>query len=488
MAAMSPFRRFLLAATIVFCTSTAIVSDASSPTVCVIGAGIASASLSHFLTKTPLQLSPRILVFERSAQVGGRIGTVDFPITADRTVKIESGASIIAGSNQLMRYFVQFLDLRATPPRHGTLGLWDGNSLVLRTSANSKMRDSISFVQRYGRALFRMRSFVNTLLSDYARIYPVGGPGAEWPPCETVQQLFEPCHGLYNRSQMAFSEVVEQLFSARLGSELIAAITRVNYGQDPGEMNGFSGAVGLAGSGADLWAVDGGNVQIVEQLLKLSKAEVLLNTKIESVMSTKVDGKNMLKLESERDSWLCDTVVLAAPYETADVKFPEALAKSLSVDREFQRTHATFVRGYLNSKTFGSDPPDAILTTEGVSEPFTSVGMVWHDVDGKEPPIFKVFSKTKLTAPSLARMFQRGSKKLAQFPWLAYPKFNVPERFPMFLHNLPGGNVIYTSPVESAGSAMEMSAVSGANAASLIKQKLRLVPEPAKEESAKDEL
>jgi prenylcysteine oxidase/farnesylcysteine lyase len=60
--------------------------------------------------------------------------------------------------------------------------------------------------------------------------------------------------------------------------EVIQAATRVNYDQNTDEINGLSGAVSMAASGAS--DIEGGNYQIFEQFLKHSGAHVHLNTKV----------------------------------------------------------------------------------------------------------------------------------------------------------------------------------------------------------------
>lgn len=470
-----------------FVTTTVYASEDDRPNVCLVGAGITSATISHFLTKEPLQPAPRILVFEKSAKVGGRIATVELQ-TKHKTVKVEAGASIIAQSNQLMAYFTQFLNLTRRSPPDRTLGLWDGKQFLLRTVAGSPTRNKMTFARRYGLSLVRMKRYVGDLLASFGNVYPRDGAGAEWRACETFEELFDQSPGLYNLTQIDFSQVIDENFGAQFGSELIAAVTRVNYGQDPAEMNGFSGAVALAGSGADLWAVEGGNVQVVEGLFASAGVQLLLNKSVQRILSKEWDGKKTLEVQADGDSWTCDLVALAAPYELTDITLPKGLAEALDVDRKFHRTYAAFVRGFLNEDTFGSNPPDNVLSTEGVSEPFTSIGKAWSGNHGEEPPIFKVFSKTSLNEEALTRIFRDEAEVLAEFPWLAYPKFNAPEAFPKFIADLDGGCIVYTSPIESAASAMEMSAVSGANAAALIKLKLGLTSVTSGPAHGKDEL
>ncbi len=147
------------------------------------------------------------------------------------------------------------------------------------------------------------------------------------------------------------------------------------------------------------------------------------------------------------------------------------MAARADVGRKFQRTVATFVSGKLNEETFGPDPPESVLTTAYSEAIFSSVSVVHRFENGST--VFKVFSKNELDAKAIARIFSRGAQVLRVYPWFAYPKFNPPERFAPFKLD-PDGAVYYTSPVESLGSAMEMSAISGANAAALVRDRFGL--------------
>lgn len=455
----------------IFQTSDA--SQETSPHICLIGAGITAATISHFLTEPTLTPTPHITVFERSSRVGGRVATVTLP-TAHKLVDIEAGASIIADANLLMHYFVDTLKLTRRSTEARTLGLWDGNEFVFRTvSGEGATRSKLRFAKRYGLSLVRMQRYVAEMLEKYGRVYPAHGAGAEWEAYASAQDLFQRSGMLYNLSQLSFAEVMKQKFSARLYSELVAAITRVNYGQDPSQINAFAGSVALAGSGNALWAVSEGNVRVVQGLLERSGVEILMNTTVQSVKAQAVDGRYVYKLESKNNTWTCNAVVLAAPYELSGIKLPRELKDEVDVKRTFRKIVATFVRGFLNTSTFGMEPPDAVLTIEGVTEPFTSIGTVWTG-NGDEPPIFKVFSSDLLDRKSLERMFKEGAEVLATYPWLAYPNYSPPTEVPNFVSAAFGETFIYTSPLESAGSAMEMSAVSGANAAALLRRALRL--------------
>lgn len=129
-------------------------------------------------------------------------------------------------------------------------------------------------------------------------------------------------------------------------------VLRVNYGQDT-TISGLAGAVGLAGTGGELWSVEGGNYQIAEGLLNISGANFLPNHKVVSVVQQEI-GYLLTAENSEKQqkvSYKCDAVALASPLEESHVEIypPVELPK-----RRYQHTFVTFIRGHLNSVRFKS--------------------------------------------------------------------------------------------------------------------------------------
>ncbi|CAN8072221.1 unnamed protein product [Agarophyton chilense] len=449
-------------------------SESANAHVCVIGAGISGSTAAFFLSRLS---SISISVFEKQDHVGGRMEVLRLPNSSP----IEAGASIIAAENQLMSYFVRTLNLTSYTKSFGPMGLWNGTSFVYRTRS-SKAKTLYSLFRRYGLSLSTTKMHIRMLLDKYKKIYPPHGVDAVWYPHPSVEGLLGQAGDLFNLTQIPFMPEAEKLFKKRYIEEMVAAITRVNYGQDVHEMNALSGAVALAGSGQDLWAVEGGNYQVVERLLKVSGAQVHIGVRIK-----RVDVNNhQYRLSNGRLQWECDAVVLAAPLELMSIELPDRISKRVHTNRKFQLTVSTFVRGNLNEATFGPDPPTSILSTNLVNDSFTAISMA-QAASQNRSPVFKVFSRKALIDHQFHRIFEKGFEVLATFPWMAYPKFSPPEEFTSFDLD-EDGTFIYTAPLESAGSAMEMSAVSGANAAALVREKLGLKFDGAPGYEAKEDL
>lgn len=132
-------------------------------------------------------------------------------------------------------------------------------------------------------------------------------------------------------------------------------IMRINYGQNV-SISGLAGAVSLAGSGDDLWAVEGGNYQVPAGLIKLSNASLFLNYEVVSIDSQEGSYKLVSSTNERKD---CDAVVIATPLDEVPIRF---IPKLKLPSRQMQHTYTTFVRGLIN-------PVSPISNTEHPTQP-----------------------------------------------------------------------------------------------------------------------
>lgn len=120
---------------------------------------------------------------------------------------------------------------------------------------------------------------------------------------------------------------------------------RINYGQSK-EISGMAGAVSLCGSGADFWAVEGGNWKMADGLIDHSNASLYLNESVSSITAVD-DGYNVGTASGAGK--FCDAVILATSLDESQIEFspPISIPK-----RQMQHTHTTFVRGIINPVSF----------------------------------------------------------------------------------------------------------------------------------------
>lgn len=69
--------------------------------------------------------------------------------------------------------------------------------------------------------------------------------------------------------ELSTSEYLQSLgYSKSIINEIVEATLVVNYGQNT-DVQSFVGCVSVAGAGAGLWAVKGGNKEVSDQILKI---------------------------------------------------------------------------------------------------------------------------------------------------------------------------------------------------------------------------
>lgn len=285
--------------------------------------------------------------------------------------------------------------------------------------------------------------------------------------------------------------------SRQLVDELAMVAVNVNYGQSPHAVHALVGAVALAGAEDGLWAVDGGNKRVAEQLLERSKANYA-QAQVNSV-GLNPDGTfkvafNRLAAPAEPE-WLFaeganegksqkvpvataeekedfDVVILATPM-TKDKTTIEirGLPEAPSFPRRYHRTVTTLVNGEVDPKALGFDSEEDMtaanfyidrldnLNSLSLLAPVTAAETDVEDL----PRVWKIFSKTPLTDEDLDAIFQsRQETKVVD--WLAYPHYRVQQQSTLGSFKLHEG-LYHVNAVEWAASAMEMSVIGGRNCA-----------------------
>ncbi|XP_051126941.1 farnesylcysteine lyase isoform X3 [Andrographis paniculata] len=447
-------------------------ANAQPHSICIIGSGIGGSSLAHFLRRySDRQTIGRIRIFERNGVVGGRMATVTI---GGET--FESGASILHPKNYHAANYTKYLGLKVKTSDLDddslSLGIWNGDKFVYKTlSSNTRLPplfqrllsfvNSIVMLFRYGAfSLLRMNSFVEETVNKFLRYYQDFGSR---PVFETVDRMLKWAE-LYNLTTMTLGEkLVEVGLSRLLIEELVTVITRINYGQSM-NISGLAGAVSMAGSGGDLWAVEGGNWQMAAGLINRSDVALHLNEEIESISYL----SNEYQLNStEGKSYNCQVTAVATPLDEVKIHFNPAISIP---PRKLQHTHATFVRGLLDPAYFGlntlSEIPELVGTIESDDLPFTSISVLKEHEKDKT---YKIFSREPMLDALLDNIFSERSETI-RIDWAAYPHYQAPEEFAPFI--LDDKHLYYVNAFENAASTMETSAVAAENIARLILSRL----------------
>jgi prenylcysteine oxidase/farnesylcysteine lyase len=312
----------------------------------------------------------------------------------------------------------------------------------------------------------------------------------------------------------------------KFSREIIQASTRVNYGQNLGGIHGLETMVCMATDGA--MAIEGGNWQIFNAMVKASGARLRLNNTAQEI-SMKENGAYVVKTAAmalpedsnaagELDQEEFDTIVLATPYQFSEISFSPPLTNPPD-EIPYVTLHVTLFTSphrlspsffNFDSSTSANEVPDMVLTTlpEGIDlgarkgkhgvgpAGFWSVSLLRNIGmdDGTTQYLYKIFSPEKLTATWISRLLglhgpnisidekdtnsdsiERLSKHDVSWShkkvWHSYPYELTRltfERIRLEGRSSDPRGVWYTSGIESFISTMETSAFMGKNVARLI--------------------
>ncbi|GBG25683.1 Prenylcysteine oxidase [Hondaea fermentalgiana] len=444
--------------------------------VAVVGAGIGGSATAHFVRSGDLGVDiAELVVFERGQRAGGRLDVVQVDDAG-----YEAGGSIIHGKNAYMVEFAKMLRLTRQSTPDNELGLFDGQQMFLKTSPWTLVTFA-RMLWRYGLDIFRLNKYTGALLEKFAKIYELQNNGKGFAtPRELVAAMDADFPALLSRTLR--ENLKQEGFSERFIEELAMGIVHVNYGQTPA-MPAFVGSVALAGSGAELWSVKGGNRLVAEGLLEAARPDRLLfGHSVDAVRRTAA-GQYELEvrnLDASQDGveGPFDLVFLACPAisnsREAQILFQGVPAPVL---KPYQRTVATFVPGKMAplGEPEGADAPGMVLVTSP-SYFVNSIGS-YGPVEAEKKvseQVHKVFSKAILSSEGLESLFSElASDKVKICDWLAYPayeegEFNGTDGFSLD----PDGHLYHVNRIEDVASAMEMSCIGAKNCVLLASSRL----------------
>ena len=456
----------------------------------IIGSGIGGATTAYFLhqyynttsTVPPITLT----LLEAASHVGGRVQSINVD-----GWHLEAGASIIHVGNMYLYNLSTALNLsHSTAKKDNTrMSIWDHttHSFAFSTTQWSWL-NALLMLWHYGWSVFTLFSRIETVADKWKQLYNLQAANRSFTsPTDLLSAL-----DLYDTTQSSLRAYLKESVSSRLLLELVTAAERVNYNQ-PLTLNALAGSVGLIPMIDDrLWAVEGGNVRLVQGAANASEAELLTSHRATSI--TYDSASSVYTVAGDGWEKQFDIVVVAVPLEHAgiDVRLKDKLP-----ERQYQTTVATFVTGHVNATYFGYSSPSAmpatILTTscEPVSGivaqlrlrhrtadstlcPFSSLSAYYHNhTNGLTT--YKMFSTVRPSTTLLRQLFSDIVYNQS-VEWKAYPLFASREQFAPFVLRLEGQaegeGVYYVSAFENAVSCMECMAVSAKNVALLVREEV----------------
>uniref|UniRef100_A0A8C0UCX2 Prenylcysteine oxidase 1 n=1 Tax=Cyanistes caeruleus TaxID=156563 RepID=A0A8C0UCX2_CYACU len=209
-------------------------------------------------------------VLEKAA-VGGRLDTLDVEGDA-----YEAGGSVIHPLNLHMKHFVKELGLSVASAQGGLAGVYNGEEFVFEESSWSFI-NLLKLLWHYGLNPLRMSMWVEDILDKFMRIYRYQMHDYAFSSNERLLQTLGGDDFTRLLNQTIDEAMQKAGFSQKFINEVVCPAMRVNYGQGV-TINGFVGAVSLAGVQSGLWSVKGGNKLVCSGLIYSSKAEVIPGT------------------------------------------------------------------------------------------------------------------------------------------------------------------------------------------------------------------
>lgn len=439
-------------------------SEVQTPKIAIIGGGIGGASASHFLSEL-FKNNVKIDLYEAN-KVGGRLATIKIDNN-----EYEAGGSVIHTNNKYMQDFVKLLGLEHRPSRDQQFAIWDGTEIIFKDDG-SQIFTLAKLIYKYGIQPFRLNSYVNSILSDFSKIYDLQNKGHYFTNITSMLTAMN--EEFPKLLQVSFKEhLLHQGYAEKLIDELIQAPLLVDYGQTT-NIQSFVGYVSLAGASGNLWAIKGGNKKVPEHLIYRNGNVNVIPSRVKKIRYISSDNfptyeihfANEDDIDMIKDRY--DIVILATPL-TKDQKmqiiFEELPTSKLKFLGEYHTTVATFVKGDLNPNYFGLEEElDSILSCNSHTK-INSVGKL----DTVEGPvtnnfkIWKMFSNTSLPLDVIHSIFQNVDK-VEEIAWKAYPEYSANIRVDNF--KLYDG-LYHINAIEWIASAMEMSAIGGRNVAIL---------------------
>ncbi|GMH77996.1 hypothetical protein TL16_g07619 [Triparma laevis f. inornata] len=352
----APTHTALILQTIVIITISLLMSPASSQRIAIIGAGVGGSYVSQFLSESTHPFNTHI--FESTSSPGGRVKSTLIPFSDSETT-VELGASIAYGGNHYISSYADKLGLNKITPSEdnpkNTFGIYDcsTSSFLFRQSKSLpeswffkdylpnfvnnllvEMYRKVEIFLRFQETLNPLFSYVKEAASSLDELYSKLNGGETFDDCVGVWEAIGTCRNCNNVEILltpltpppdlskylnnSFTDFFKSKISSTsttLLTQLSTAVNRVNYNHRtetlPTLVSLISHVPIVYG---DLFAIEGGNVRLLETLA--SSASVLnLNTKVGLVVFNPQLNTFNLYDDSGKRLGEFDKVVLASPVQ-----------------------------------------------------------------------------------------------------------------------------------------------------------------------------
>ncbi|KAK3696519.1 hypothetical protein LTR37_017937 [Vermiconidia calcicola] len=382
--------------------------------IAIIGSGITGATAAYnlregFRTRLPADQQPSITVFERNLIVGGRItqafayGDPRYPVDTCAATYSLSDSCI---STTLLDIGLTTQQLEGAKPDSG-FGVWNGKELVgfveedgFREPEFWSPFRTAKWFQRYGNAPWNLSEAVSTVRLSFdilldARLPSTGGESNLTAAIEAadlngyVQDFF--CSG----DDRTFPDgskgslFVEEVAYAAERERFFASVLELNVLEYV-----------LSYETARPVSVQGGNLRLIDRLLRLSTDDIRINTDVLKLERLNDNKTGLTSLSSRGGLPIVetfDTVIVATSLELANITFEPLLPNVPGLKQEYKNSFVTHFTtpGGLNASYFNMNEtmPQNILTTVSIDDVF----------DGIDLPFFSLTLLREITPPGATR-------------------------------------------------------------------------------------
>jgi len=429
----------------------------------IVGAGITGATTSKYLSEELPDAD--IEVFERNDEVGGRLQTLS---VGERT--LEAGGKFLHADDELCTTFMDELGLDradpadvdgSDPPAMGqekTVGIWDGDTFLVNLEGS--MLGSVGHILgSYPISMYRLISKTSTLEDRLETLTERLDSGASF---QTTTEMTAAA-GIKDWTQSFGSEfLATEGINEQCIEEVVAATSGTTFGQ-PAATHTFAALFAvhsMSPGGGDPFAIEGGNVRLVEGLLEASGATVHTGTAVEEI-EREDDVESTYTIRHGDGTTTVDAVVLATPFEVADI---ELTGVEDPPTRSFHTNHLTFVLGDLDTSYFGTEAvPDFVTVADEPDVPFTFMSS-HGPIDGRDAELYELDTPEEPDERLLSSLF-RDYEVIESRSWEAYPELDPGIEQPSFEI---AKELYYPNAIESIVTTIEFGAIAGRNTANLM--------------------
>jgi len=439
--------------------------------VAIVGAGICGASTAYYLSKK--EKSAEIVVFERSAEVGGRTRSVPY-----KGHRFNVGAGFFINDNrnvvELMKEFGVASHLSNKDKQSRIC--WDGDRVHYDSTT---WRGFFWLLWNFGPTLFRLKRFLAARLKQFVAIYPKIdlNNGSDFV-CETPADFLREVGSLQevNDSGLEFCRKIG--LSPAFVETFLYGFVKGIYINNIAHINGFAMMVTMQGMFQKAYTADGGSDHVVRQMLvhKNDFCSLRLSASVTEIEKVGAQGKYRIQYQGKEKTTkeeLFDVVVLATPFQESNISLKNIkLPPQMQVTRQAKRVEVELWEGRVNNEFFGLSASHRLLESliimqkaESKLGPINSFDQSQDLGDGDL--IYRTESDTKVPEDLLKKMFLK-YKRIEDQQWpFAYPLLKPiqPESLPPFVIEK---GLYFPSALEFASSCMEIQTIAAKNTVKLI--------------------